>query len=79
MDQEECYGRLPATTQLQPIVLGGNTSLNIKIVFNFQKEDRNLQFYMAKYQGRCIKATWTKPKWVGSQVGGGDGCGRGPW
>ena len=24
-----------------------------------------------------IKDTWTKPKWVGSKVGGGDGWGEG--
>ena len=25
------------------------------------------------YKGTCIKGTWTKPKGVGSSVGGGDG------
>ena len=31
------------------------------------------------HQGTYIKDTWTKPKAVGSRVGGGDGWGRGPW
>ena len=29
------------------------------------------------HQGTCIKDTWTKPKGVGSKVGGGDGWGGG--
>ena len=31
------------------------------------------------HQGTCIKDTWTKPKGVGSRVGGGVGWGGGPW
>ena len=29
------------------------------------------------HQGRCVKNTWTKPKGVGSRVGGGYGWGWG--
>ena len=31
------------------------------------------------FSGTSIKDTWTKPKGVGSRMGGGDGWGRGPW
>ena len=31
------------------------------------------------HQGTCIKDTWTKPKGVGSSVGGGDGWGGCVW
>ena len=29
------------------------------------------------HEGTCIKDTWTKPKGVGSRVGGGNGWGGG--
>ena len=29
------------------------------------------------HQGTCIKDPWTKPKGIGSRVGGGDGWGGG--
>ena len=31
------------------------------------------------HQGTCKKDTWTKPKGVGSRVGGKGGWGRGAW
>ena len=31
------------------------------------------------HQETCVKDIWTKPKGVGSRVGGGDGWGRGVW
>ena len=31
------------------------------------------------HQGTCIKYTWTKPKVVGSRMGGGDEWGGGVW
>ena len=31
------------------------------------------------FSGTCIKDRWTTPKWVGSRVGGGGGCGGGEW
>ena len=34
---------------------------------------------MGGHQGTCIKDTCTKPKGVGSRVGGGDGWGKEEW